>query len=127
VNNPYELKSSTVKIHGKSGFIMYTTLDRRVKPRIKCDYLAVVEDPKGNGTKYQDQGKLVNLSASGLFMLVNREIEMGQTFFVTIHLVNSLNNTDAPRLATNGIVVRTEPRTADSCGIAIKFQNYRFL
>ena len=106
---------------------MYTTLDRRAKPRIKCDYLAVVEDPKGNGAKYQDQGKLVNLSASGLFMLVNRDIEMDQTFFVTIHLANSLNNTDAPKLATNGIVVRTESQKAGICGIAIKFQNYRFL
>jgi hypothetical protein len=127
VNNPYELNSSTLKIHGISGFIMHTTLDRRVKPRIKCDFLAVVEDPNINGTNYQDHGKLVNLSASGLFMLVNRDIEMGQNFFVTIHLVNSLNNTDSPRLATNGIVVRTEPRTADICGIAIKFQDYRFV
>ena len=106
---------------------MYTTLDRRVKPRIKCDYLAAVEGQNGNGTKYQDHGKLVNLSASGLFMLVNRDIEKGQTFFVTIHLVNSLNNTDAPRLATNGIVIRTEPQKTGICGIAIKFHNYRFL
>ena len=46
---------------------MYTTLDRRVKRRIECDYLAVVEGVNGNGKKYQDQAKLVNLSVTGSY------------------------------------------------------------
>jgi hypothetical protein len=106
---------------------MYTTLDRRVKPRIECDYLAVVEGVNGNGRKYKDQAKLVNLSASGLFMLVPRDIVNGSKLSVTIHLSECQTSPDAPRLATNGTVVRTEPCTAGMCGVAIKFHNYRFL
>ena len=105
---------------------MDTTLDRRVKPRIECDYLAFVEGSNGGSNKYHDQAKLVNLSASGLFMLVNREAVNGSKVSVTIHLANSSSTPDAPKLVMNGIVVRTEPRTDGMCGMAVKFQNYRF-
>ena len=54
---------------------MYTTLDRRVKPRIDCDYQAIVEGLDCAGIQYRDQGKLVNLSAGGLFLFINRDIE----------------------------------------------------
>jgi hypothetical protein len=106
---------------------MYTTTDRRVKPRINCDYPAVIEGTNGSGKKFLDQAKIVNLSASGLFLLVNREITNGSKLTVTIHLSDTTDNPDTPKLATNGTVVRSEPRTSGTCGVAIKFQNYRFL
>jgi hypothetical protein len=106
---------------------MYITPDRRVKPRIDCDYPAIVEGYDGDGTKYNEQAKLANLSASGLYMLANRYIENGSKLSVTVHLSNSLKDKDAPRLATNGTVVRTELQSNGMCGIAIKFFHYRFL
>jgi hypothetical protein len=106
---------------------MYTTTDRRVKPRIDCDYPAEVQGINGSGKKFQDQAKLVNLSASGLFLLVAREITNGSKVTVTIHLSDSTVNPETPKLATNGIVVRNEPQSTGMCGVAIKFQNYRFL
>jgi hypothetical protein len=106
---------------------MYRTMDRRVKPRISCDYPAIVNGIDFEGNTYSDQGKLVNLSASGLFMLVNRDIEQGSKLSVTVNLCNSLMDTDVPKLTTNGIVVRTEPQKDGSCGVAIKFFQYRFL
>lgn len=106
---------------------MYTTTDRRVKPRIECDYPAIVEGFDVDGSKYSDQAKLANLSASGLFMLANRCIENGSKLTVTVLLSNSIVDEEAPRLATNGIVVRTEPKTNGTCGVAVKFSNYRFL
>ncbi len=107
--------------------MMYTTLDRRVKPRIDCDYQAVIEGLDSEGYKYCDHGKLVNMSAGGLFMFINREIDNGSKLSVTVLLSKSGVDPDAPKLATNGIVVRTEPQLNGMCGIAIKFQNYRFL
>lgn len=106
---------------------MYNTPDRRIKPRIDCDYPAIVEGYDGAGSKYNDQAKLANLSASGLFMLANRQIENGSKLSVTVLLSNSLIDKDSPRLVTNGIVVRTEPQTNGMCGIAVKFYHYRFL
>jgi len=106
---------------------MYITPDRRIKPRIDCDYPAIVEGYDGDGTKYNDQAKLANLSASGLFMLANLCVENGSKLSVTVLLSNSSNDKDAPKLSTNGIVVRTEPHTDGVCGIAIKFYHYRFI
>jgi hypothetical protein len=106
---------------------MYPTADRRAKPRIDSKYLASVVGINGQGLEYRDDGRLENLSASGLFMLVNRNIEYGSKLSVTIHLSDLILDPDAPRLAANGIVVRTEPQMDGSCGVAIKFQNYRFL
>lgn len=106
---------------------MYITPDRRIKPRIDCDYPAIIEGYDGDGTKYNDQAKLANLSASGLFMMANRYIENGSKLSVTVLLTNTIEDNDAPKLATSGIVVRTEPKTNGMCGIAIKFNHYRFL
>lgn len=106
---------------------MYTTPDRRVKPRIECDYPAIIEGYDGDGTKYNDHAKLANLSASGLFMMAHRNLKNGTKLSVTVLLSNMISELDAPKLSTNGIVVRTEPQKNGMCGIAIKFTNYRFL
>jgi hypothetical protein len=80
------------------------------------------------GQKYTDNATLANLSASGLYMLANRYIENGTKLSVTVRLCNALlSDEETPQLATNGIVVRTEPQANGSCGIAIKFNHYRFL
>jgi hypothetical protein len=106
---------------------MYTTTDRRAKPRIECDYPAIVEGMNGDGKKFHDHAQLVNLSASGLFMLVDRDLYNGSRLTVTIHLDTSTMNPETPKLATNGIVVRSGPHISGMCGVAVKFQNYRFL
>lgn len=105
---------------------MYTTSDRRVKPRVVCDYPAIIEGIDIQGNKYEESGKLANLSASGLFMWVTRYVELGSKLSVTILLCNAALDTDSPKLATNGIVVRTEPQNDGTCGVALKFNHYRF-
>ena len=111
----------------KYGQTMYTTLDRRVKPRIECDYQAIVEGFDCAGIKYRGQGRLINLSAGGLFLVINRDIENGSKLSVIVHLSKSPLDADAPKLATNGIAVRTELQIDGTCGVAVKFQNYRFI
>ncbi len=106
---------------------MYITPDRRIKPRIECDYPAIIEGYDTDGTKYNDHAKLMNLSASGLFMLSSRRIESGSKLSVTVLLSNFSENGDAPRLATNGMVVRIEPKSNGTYGVAIRFTHYRFI
>ena len=60
-------------------------------------------------------------------MLANRNINTGSKLSVTILLTNSSIDMDAPKLATNGIVVRTESQLNATCGIAIKYINHKFL
>jgi hypothetical protein len=119
--------SSIDEIREVQGCKMYTTPDRRVKPRISCDYPAIIEGYEVDGAKYNDHAKLANLSASGLYLLADRNIENGSKLSVTVLLSNTFTDIDAPKLSTNGIVVRTEPQINGTCGIAVKFFNYRFL
>jgi hypothetical protein len=106
---------------------MYTTPDRRVKPRIKCDYPAIIEGMDATGKKYTDHAKLDNLSASGLYMLANNYVENGSKLSVTVLLSYSSVDEEPPKLSTNGIVIRTEPQTNGTFGIAVKFYKYRFM
>jgi hypothetical protein len=106
---------------------MYTTQDRRVKPRINCDYPAIVEGYEVDGTIFKEHAKIANLSASGLFLLSPCNVANGSKLSVTVLLSNLLVDIDAPKLSTTGIVVRTESLPSGACGIAVKFNNYRFL
>ena len=106
---------------------MNNTPDRRIKPRVICDYPVIIEGYDGDGNKYNENAKLANLSASGLYMKANRNIENGSILSVTILLTSALIEKDTPKIATNGIVVRTEPQIDGTCGIAVKFNHYRFL
>lgn len=106
---------------------MYITPDRRIKPRIDCDYPAIIEGTDENGGKYKESAMLSNLSASGLFMIASRNIAKGAKLSVTVLLSNFSQNNETPRLATSGTVVRAEPKKDGMCGVAIKFSHYRFL
>jgi hypothetical protein len=60
-------------------------------------------------------------------MFVNREIESGTKLSITVLLSDSLLDLNAPKLSTNGTVIRQEPQKNGTCGVAVKFQNYKFL
>lgn len=106
---------------------MNTSPDRRIKPRVTCDYPVIIEGFDGNGNKFNENAKLANLSASGLYMKANRMIDNGSKISVTVLLTYSFIDKDTPKLATSGFVVRTEPQIDGTCGVAIKFNHYRFL
>jgi len=105
---------------------MYTTPDRRTKPRVICDYPAIIVGHDIQGKKYKENGKLANLSGSGLFMWVDRHIELGSKLSVIVLLCTTPVDEETPKLATNGTVVRSELQTDGSCGVAVKFNHYRF-
>jgi hypothetical protein len=123
----FEAHSTNRTVQGVAKINMYTTPDRRVKPRIECDYPAIVEGYEADGSKYNEQARLANLSASGLFMVADRFIENGSKLTVTVLLSNPSEDDEVPKLSTNGIVVRTEEKMDGKCGVAVKFSNYRFL
>jgi hypothetical protein len=101
--------------------------DRRIKPRVSCSYPAVIEGIDMDGNRYNEHARLANLSASGLYMKANRYIESGSKLSVTVLLTTENIVKDTPKIATNGIVVRVESQNDGTCGIAVKFNSYRFL
>ena len=70
--------------------------------------------------------RLVNLRASGLYMCADRFIENGSRLSITILITGSFADNDIPKIATYGIVVRSELKIDGTCGIAVKFNSYRF-
>jgi hypothetical protein len=101
--------------------------ERRIKPRVVCDYPAIVEGIDQQGKKYKENAKLANLSAGGLYMWANRDIENSSKLSVTVLLTCSPIGKETNKLATKGIVVRTEPQPNGTCGVAVKFSHYRFI
>jgi hypothetical protein len=101
--------------------------ERRGKPRMQCAYHALVNGHSHNGTKFEENGTVLNLSASGAYLLLNHSIEDGQDLSVRIAFPTGSLEWGSSKLATNGIVVRTENLSEGVIGIAVMFQHYRFL
>jgi hypothetical protein len=104
-----------------------TDPERRSKPRFKCAYQAIVRGGCGNGKKFEENATVLNLSACGLYVVLPRFIQEGQELSVKIAFPTGSLERGTSKLATNGVVVRIEPFSEGVLGIAIKFQNYRFL
>ncbi len=103
---------------------MNNSQDRRIKPRVTCDYPLIIDGHDGDDK--DDNARLANLSASGLYMLANRKIEPGSLICITVLLASTLTDQDSPKISTNGTVVRIEPQFDGRYGIAVKFNHYRF-
>ncbi len=106
---------------------MIYIVDRRVKPRINCDYPAVIGGYDADGYRYKENARLANLSAGGLYMIINRNIECGCALSIKILLARSLLDGDPPKIMANGVVVWTEHRSDGSYGVAVKFTSYQFI
>ena len=96
-------------------------------PWVTCDCPVIIERFGGDRGKYNEYARLANLSSIGLYMKAHRIIECGSILFFTLLLTSALVEHDTPKLATNEIVVRTNPQIEGSCGIAVKYISNRFL
>ncbi len=102
-------------------------LERRLKPRFKCDYPAWLQGHDENGKLFEEIGKAINLSRSGVYILVNREIPEGMELTIRISLPTENPKLGTSKLAVRGMVVRGEFHSETIFGIAVKFKEYRFL
>ena len=101
-------------------------LERRSKPRIKCGYPAMVHGNITNGKKFEENATVLNLSAGGAYLLLNRKIENGQELAVKIAFPTGSLDLGTAKLDTAAVVVRTETFSEGVIGVAIKFNHYRF-
>jgi hypothetical protein len=104
-----------------------TFSERRSKSRIPCNYAAIVEGRDENGKKFEENARVISLSTSGIYMLLNRSIYTGEELSVRIALPTGSLKLGTSKLATTGIVIRGEPQSTGVFGIAVKFNHYRFL
>jgi hypothetical protein len=102
-------------------------LEKRVKPRIKCNYAAMIQGQDGSGKKFEEKGRVMNLSHSGIFLILNQAIPDCDKVTVHIAFPTGILEYGTSKLATTGTVMRKEVCVDANLGIAIKLQNFRFL
>jgi hypothetical protein len=101
--------------------------ERRQKPRFKSDYPARIRGYTSNGKLFEEVGRAINLSRSGVYILLNREIPNGSKLSILITFPNGLLKIGTSKLAVPGVVVRGETHSDTVYGIGVKFDDYRFL
>lgn len=80
-----------------------------------------------DGKKFEENATVLNLSATGVYMLLNRSIQKGQDVSLRIAFPTGSLELGSSKLATTGVVVRTEPLSEGQLGVAVRIQNYRFM
>ena len=92
---------------------------------MECNYPALVQGSNVSGEKFKEEGKVVNLSRSGIFVLLNQAIPDYYEVSARIDLPTGIAEFGSSRLTTIGTVVRSEPRGDGAFGVAIKFQHFQ--
>jgi len=105
----------------------YKGAEQRGKPRLYEAFPAKVRGSDKTGQIFEVDVLLHNLSASGLYLVLPRQVDLGTVLSVTIRLAGAKNLvSSAARVRTRGVVVRVEP-AGDACGLAIAFNYHRSL
>ena len=112
----------------KGALTSYTGVEHRRKVRIYEPFLARVHGVDASGEAFDIETTLDNLSASGLYLRLPRIVEQGAELLVDIVFSTAPNQgTTVARVATHGVVLRTEPHHAGLAGLAVAFTRHRFL
>lgn len=103
-------------------------IERRNKPRIQVAFPALVRGNDADSGKFQEDALVDNVSASGVYLRLNRFLAPGSSLFVVLEFSQHPSpERVVPRLAAHGTVVRSEVRHDGTCGLAIRFLRHRFL
>lgn len=102
--------------------------ERRGKPRLSCTFPAIVRGADPGGPRFQTTGAVENLSASGVFLRLERPIEQGSRLFIMFRFsVGAPDGGTGPNIAVHGIVLRTQEERNSHYRVAVRLQHYRFL
>ena len=101
--------------------------EKRAKPRINCDYPAIVRGLDARGNESIQNARVINLSTGGIFIVAQQPIQNNAEVHVRIALGTGSQALGTSRLATPGNVIRNEPQADGAVGLAIQFQGYSFL
>ncbi len=105
-----------------------TFIERRASARIEMPFPARVRGTNQSGEKFDATALVENLSACGLYTRLAYSVSVGTKLLVTVCLSTSGQaESQAPRVALRGKVVRVDPHGDGSYGVALAFRRYRFL
>ena len=99
--------------------------ERRGKARIDLPFAVIVRGSDAKGIPFEVETVLENLSAGGLYMRLDRDVEPGAKLFCLICFSTSAQDRGATRIAARGVVLRAEPRPDGTSGVAVCFTYHR--
>ena len=95
--------------------------DRRSQPRIYLPFAAKVRGRDSAGEIFKTETKIDSLSVNGLHVHLLVEPVIGSDMLVAIRL------SPAGTIAVRGKVLRCEPETDGTWGVALTFSHYRLI
>ena len=107
------------------------TPPRRYQERLYGPCRATVRGVDATGAEFTETTVLDNVSASGLFVKLQRDVTLGTRLFVVFAFSTAgLENVSVPRVAAHGEVRRVEALSGeapDMRGVGIEFRHHRFI
>jgi hypothetical protein len=108
--------------------LKYTGAERRNRLRIYERFPARVRGKDSDGDRFEIDAVLDNIGPHGLHMRLARDVGPGADILVVVRLASANEpSVFAPRLAIQGNVLRAEPQTDGSYGVAVEVHRQRFL
>ena len=102
--------------------------DQRAKPRISLPFPADVQGKDDKGETFNITTVLDNVSGNGLYLRMMPSVDLGAKISIVLRLLTPSDLVDAtPRFAIDGVVVRAEEKAGGACGVAVRFNNVRFM
>lgn len=102
--------------------------ERRRKPRVYRQFPTKLQGVDCNGEAFDVDTFLDNISAGGLYVRLNRRIELGTKMSMVVRLSTAKpGETTAPNVALQGRVGRLEPLGPGLYGVAVVFTEHRFI
>jgi hypothetical protein len=106
--------------------------ERRIKPRVYCNYPALVRGHDPQGKKYEENVRVINFSRGGAYAVLKRAIDNGKVqngdvLALSIKFPTGVLEWGTPKLATRAVVIRTEEAVDGSFGFAVQFVSFKFM
>src|SRR5688572_7498432 len=99
----------------------------RRQERIYEPFPLVVRGVDASGETFEINTVLDSLSASGLYVRLERRVAPGTKLFAIVHISTSPPEVPAPHVAVRCVVLCVEPQPDGTWGVAVRFTRYRFL
>ena len=106
----------------------YNIEERRQKRRFSIPFIVKARGIDTRGQAFEMYTLLEDISASGLYLQLPRQVEPGSKLFMIVRLSTyATEESSGARIAVRGVVLRTEPRQGGLWGLALRFTSHRFL
>ena len=103
----------------------FADLDRRRTLRVDLPFPVTVRGTDATGDRFTLDTTLDNLSACGLYFCLPRPVAPGAKLFLVVRLTPGPEA--GPSVAMRGVIVRAELLADGRTGVAVSFDDHRFL